>query len=138
MPSSRSPTAAVRPWAPLATGCGMQCGALTTTAHTLSGRGYLLQVVTALVYLNTPDGGAGVPDSGAGGGTGFINLKQEVAPQEGKLLVFHNCYLGSCQVHPDSVHAGLPVNAGEKVPRPPALRPHTRAHQKNGAKDRPP
>ena len=63
------------------------------------------RMVTALFYLS---------DVKAGGGTGFSNLKMEVQAETGKLLVFHNCYEGTCQVHPDSVHAGLPVIEGDK------------------------
>ena len=63
------------------------------------------RMVTALFYLS---------DVAKGGGTGFSNLKMEIEPRCGKLLVFHNCYEGTCQVHPDSVHAGLPVVEGDK------------------------
>jgi prolyl 4-hydroxylase len=63
------------------------------------------RMVTALFYLS---------EVKAGGGTGFSNLKMEIQAETGKLLVFHNCYLGTCQVHPDSVHAGLPVVDGDK------------------------
>jgi prolyl 4-hydroxylase len=73
------------------------------------------RMVTALFYLS---------DVKAGGGTGFSNLKMEVQAETGKLLVFHNCYEGTCQVHPDSVHAGLPVVEGDKW----AVRAHPRIH----------
>lgn len=71
------------------------------------------RMVTALFYLS---------EVKAGGGTGFSNLKMEVQAETGKLLVFHNCYEGTCQVHPDSVHAGLPVIEGDKW----AVRAHAR------------
>jgi prolyl 4-hydroxylase len=63
------------------------------------------RVVTALMYLTDVD---------EGGGTGFINMRTEVAAEQGKVLIFHNCYLGSRSLHPDSNHAGLPVLAGDK------------------------
>jgi hypothetical protein len=44
----------------------------------------------------------------------FSNMRFDVAPMTGRLLVFHNCYDGSRSLHPDSNHAGLPVTAGEK------------------------
>jgi hypothetical protein len=47
------------------------------------------RIITALFYLSPV---------ARGGSTGFANLKFEVAPKIGKLLVFHNCYEGSCQV----------------------------------------
>lgn len=40
--------------------------------------------------------------------------EQDVQPKGGRLLLFHNCYEGSCSVHPDSLHSGKPVIAGEK------------------------
>ena len=79
--------------------------------------------VTALFYLS---------DVKAGGGTGFSNLKMEVQAETGKLLVFHNCYEGTCQVHPDSVHAGLPVIEGDKW----AVRPHIHAPFQSAARAR--
>jgi prolyl 4-hydroxylase len=63
------------------------------------------RVLTALIYLTNVE---------AGGGTGFANLNFQVQPEEGKLLLFHNCYPGSRTPHPDSAHAGLPVTRGEK------------------------
>eukprot|EP01047_Picozoa_sp_COSAG01_P041320 COSAG01_NODE_3538_length_5959_cov_660.412116_5_plen_160_part_00 len=47
------------------------------------------RIITALFYLSPV---------ARGGSTGFANLKFEVTPKIGKLLVFHNCYEGSCQV----------------------------------------
>lgn len=63
------------------------------------------RLVTALMYLN---------DVEEGGGTGFINMRFEVAASAGKLLIFHNCYAGTRATHSDSNHAGLPVKKGEK------------------------
>jgi hypothetical protein len=37
-----------------------------------------------------------------------------VTPKSGRLLVFHNCHLNSSTRHPDSNHAGKPVERGEK------------------------
>ena len=63
------------------------------------------RLVTCLVYLNKVE---------KGGGTQFVNLKRIVEPLPGKLLVFWNVYKGTNVLHPDSLHAGLPVEAGEK------------------------
>ena len=52
------------------------------------------RVVTALIYLT---------DVEKGGGTGFTNLRLEVRPKPGRLLIFHNCYEGTGSLHPDSV-----------------------------------
>ena len=61
--------------------------------------------MTGLLYLN---------DVAAGGGSGFINMRFEVQAVARRLLVFHNCYVGTRSLHPDSNHAGLPVAAGDK------------------------
>jgi prolyl 4-hydroxylase len=63
------------------------------------------RLITALGYLN---------DVEAGGETGFSKLDTKVAPEVGKLLVFHNCEPGTLRRHPLSLHAGCPVEAGEK------------------------
>lgn len=63
------------------------------------------RVITVLGYLNTVQ---------KGGGTSFPKLKIRVPAEEGKLLVFHNCKAGTEVRHPKSLHAGLPVEAGEK------------------------
>jgi len=63
------------------------------------------RIVTALIYLSEVE---------AGGETGFINMRFDVQPKVGRLLLFHNCYEGTCSVHPDSLHSGKPVIAGEK------------------------
>lgn len=63
------------------------------------------RLVTALVYLNhVEDGGA----------TAFPKLALEVRPCKGSLLLFHNCPAGSNLKHPNSLHGGMPVTAGEK------------------------
>lgn len=63
------------------------------------------RLVTCLVYLNQVE---------KGGGTQFVNLDRVVEPVPGKLLVFWNVYQGTNVLHPDSLHAGLPVKEGEK------------------------
>jgi prolyl 4-hydroxylase len=63
------------------------------------------RLVTALLYLNE------VEDGGA---TAFPKLDLEVRPIPGNLVLFHNCRSGTTLRHPDSLHGGLPVLAGEK------------------------
>lgn len=63
------------------------------------------RLVTALCYLNTVQ---------KGGDTRFTKLKMSVPAEEGKLLVFHNTEHGTIRRHPNSVHAGMPVEQGEK------------------------
>ena len=63
------------------------------------------RMLTALAYLN---------DVEEGGGTGFPNLGVEIEAKKGDVLVFHNTSPDSNKIHPKSLHAGLPVIAGEK------------------------
>jgi len=63
------------------------------------------RLVTCLLYLN---------DVEEGGGTGFPRLDVEVRAREGRMVLFHNCYPGTTERHPDSLHGGLPVAKGEK------------------------
>ena len=63
------------------------------------------RVITALVYLN---------DVEEGGHTSFPNLNIKVKPEKGKLVVFHNCYPGTTNVHINSLHAGTAPTKGEK------------------------
>ena len=63
------------------------------------------RMVTALIYLT---------EVAEGGETGFINMRLDIPPVPGTILIFHNCYEGSCSLHPDSLHAGKPVITGEK------------------------
>ena len=61
--------------------------------------------VTTLLYLKSPD---------AGGATVFPTLGIEVAPTAGRLLVFEDVGADPTWPHPDTLHAGAPVHAGEK------------------------
>lgn len=59
---------------------------------------------TICVYLNT---------AAAGGATAFPRAGLEIAPKAGRAVVFDNLH-GDGRPDPDSLHAGLPVEAGEK------------------------
>ncbi|MEM9100486.1 MAG: 2OG-Fe(II) oxygenase [Pseudomonadota bacterium] len=63
------------------------------------------RLFTAMVYLNAVE---------AGGGTAFPELDLSVDPAPGRLLIFANTQAGERDVTPLSIHAGLPVHAGEK------------------------
>jgi prolyl 4-hydroxylase len=63
------------------------------------------RILTALVYLNQVK---------AGGGTDFKKLGVTVEPKIGRLVVFHNTSESIEIAHPNSLHAGLPVEEGEK------------------------
>ncbi len=63
------------------------------------------RLVTALCYLNTVQ---------AGGATSFPKLNLTVPAEQGKLTVFHNTIDGTIRKHPNSLHAGMPVESGEK------------------------
>jgi len=63
------------------------------------------RLITVLGYLNTVK---------KGGATEFPKLKISVPAERGKLLVFHNCKPGTLTRHEHSLHAGCPVEAGEK------------------------
>ena len=63
------------------------------------------RMTTALVYLN---------DGFSGGATAFPKLDLSVEPEAGKVVVFDNCEAGTTGVHPQSLHAGMPVDEGEK------------------------
>ena len=78
----------------LDTECGRRC-----TAR----RGQRMH--TALLYLN---------DDFVGGATRFPRLGFEVHPCEGAVLTFDNCEKGSTHRHEKSLHAGAPVEKGEK------------------------
>ncbi len=63
------------------------------------------RLVTCLLYLN---------DVEHGGGTSFPKPDMEVRPIKHRMLLFHNCYPGTKQRHPGSLHGGMPVLKGEK------------------------
>jgi len=63
------------------------------------------RMITALLYLN---------DVEAGGATHFPELGVSIDPKKGDVLVFHNCLPESTIIHPRSLHAGMPVESGEK------------------------
>ncbi|MBY6063727.1 2OG-Fe(II) oxygenase [Pseudidiomarina sediminum] len=63
------------------------------------------RLFTALGYINSP---------AAGGSTYFPKLDINVAAKPGRLLVFENVVRGTTDVHPKSLHAGMPVTEGEK------------------------
>lgn len=60
--------------------------------------------VTTFVYLS---------DVESGGGTDFPRLMKTVEPRQGRALLMHNCDPQG-QPDPNTLHAGLPVIAGEK------------------------
>ncbi|MGA1034851.1 MAG: prolyl hydroxylase family protein, partial [Ilumatobacteraceae bacterium] len=63
------------------------------------------RVLTALMYLNDVEGG---------GGTSFPKLDLEVESKPGRLVIFHNIVDTETNLHPHSLHGGMPVTAGEK------------------------
>ncbi len=63
------------------------------------------RLVTAIMYLN---------DVEEGGETDFHKLKLKIYPKKGRLLVFHNTYNNSEELHLDTLHAGCEVKKGEK------------------------
>lgn len=63
------------------------------------------RLVTALVYLNKVEGG---------GATQFPKLGITVPASPGRMVIFHNTTEDISGPHPMSLHAGMPVEAGEK------------------------
>ena len=63
------------------------------------------RLVTALVYLNKVEGG---------GATAFPRLGITVPAFPGRMVIFHNTTEDISGPHPLSLHAGTPVEAGEK------------------------
>ncbi|PDH38759.1 MAG: hypothetical protein CNF01_00395 [Halieaceae bacterium MED-G27] len=63
------------------------------------------RLVTALVYLNQPE---------SGGSTEFPKLGIKVPALPGRMVIFHNTDEDMSGPHPLSLHAGMPVEAGEK------------------------
>lgn len=63
------------------------------------------RLVTALVYLNKVEGG---------GATQFPKLGITVPASPGRMVIFHNTTEDISGPHPLSLHAGMPVETGEK------------------------
>jgi prolyl 4-hydroxylase len=63
------------------------------------------RMITAIAYLNNVE---------AGGTTFFPELGICIKPKKGNVLVFHNCLPDSTTRHLKSLHAGMPVESGEK------------------------
>ena len=63
------------------------------------------RMVTCLIYLS---------EVAEGGGTFFPRLDMEVMPRPGRMVLFHNCYEGTTERHPDSLHGGMPPTDGMK------------------------
>ncbi len=64
------------------------------------------RLVTTLLYFNAVE---------EGGATSFPHLDElAVQPKAGRMLLFHNCPVGTTDVHPKSLHHGEPVVRGEK------------------------
>jgi prolyl 4-hydroxylase len=63
------------------------------------------RILTALIYLN---------DVEKGGGTNFPKLNLTCKAEQGKLLIFNNCFNNTTNVHNNSLHGGLAVESGEK------------------------
>ena len=67
------------------------------------------RLITAIAYLNNVE---------SGGETGFPNLKIDIPPKKGDVVVFHNTLEDSSVTHPKinpgSLHGGMPVTRGEK------------------------
>lgn len=63
------------------------------------------RLVTTLTYLCDVD---------AGGETGFPRLGLDIAPRQGRLLLFHNCHVGTTTRDPRTYHQGKAPAQGEK------------------------
>jgi prolyl 4-hydroxylase len=63
------------------------------------------RMITALIYLN---------DVEDGGATYFPKLNISIKPKKGNVLIFHNTIEDTVSIHPNSLHAGMPVKSGEK------------------------
>lgn len=60
---------------------------------------------TFMIYLNNVE---------CGGGTRFFSIDKTFMPEKGMAVIWNNLYPDGC-VNPDTVHAGLPVEAGSKI-----------------------
>tara|TARA_Y100000590_G_scaffold401045_1_gene485639 strand:+ start:195 stop:836 length:642 start_codon:yes stop_codon:yes gene_type:complete len=63
------------------------------------------RIITAIAYLNNVK---------EGGETSFPKIDKVIHPKRGKVVVFHDCYKGTDEPHPNSFHGALPVISGEK------------------------
>ncbi len=63
------------------------------------------RMVTCLAYLS---------EVAEGGGTFFPKLDMEIMPKPGRMVLFHNCYQGTTERHPHSLHGGMPPADGMK------------------------
>ena len=63
------------------------------------------RMITVLIYLNNVEDG---------GETYFPELNISIEPKKGNVLVFHNTITETTNIHPKSLHAGMPVKSGEK------------------------
>lgn len=81
----------------------------TYDLSTIAGRKFFdeggQRLCTALLYLNSAH---------AGGETYFPELKLDIVPTEGSLLVFENCKKGTNETHPLSLHGSRELKEGEK------------------------
>jgi prolyl 4-hydroxylase len=63
------------------------------------------RILTVLIYLN---------NDFTGGNTYFKNLDLKIKPEPGDAVVFFPLAKGSNKCHPKALHAGMPVDSGEK------------------------
>jgi prolyl 4-hydroxylase len=63
------------------------------------------RVLTILIYLN---------DEFTGGYTEFPNLNLKIKPKKGKAVIFYSLATNTNKCHPYALHAGLPIENGEK------------------------
>ncbi|TCP70619.1 2OG-Fe(II) oxygenase [Baia soyae] len=63
------------------------------------------RVHTAILYLN---------DTLKGGETYFPDLGFDITPKTGNVLIFDNCYNGTIDAHPLSIHGSRVLEEGEK------------------------
>lgn len=61
--------------------------------------------LTILIYLN---------NEFTGGNTYFKNLNLKIKPETGDAIVFYPLAKNTSKCHPQALHAGLPVDSGEK------------------------
>jgi len=64
------------------------------------------RMLTMLIYLN---------DDFEGGATRFVNLNKDVKPPKYGSILFYPLDKHNRKCHPNALHAGLPLNSGEKI-----------------------